>query len=489
MPRKVNHLDRPLPSGYPQRIKIKIDDKHFTLGWHRRSGKYRLRYPGPDGKEKTALFGPEPSVAEDDALRDGPRLLAGEPLVTVAEPVKKRRKRGERPSEISVRCFNHDYTLKLDTYGQYKGWANGGYVYAGSDPDDAPTIFQDKLMERMFPEVAEQRKEVTLRSALDEWLAVRSTDISVGCANSYTSKANSLCRCAGRMATIPLEAWGIEDWRKLRTELAKIHPLGYTDDSYVLRETLKRATQRHAIITIDGQDVFRSRRKRTRQEKKRKHFTDTEIHALLKIADPQFRVMVLWACNGGFEPLECARLRWEEIHREQEWFEKPRNKTGVMRRFWIWPETREALQEWGVKTSGWVFRNKDGRPWFNGPEDNQRPSMNDSFRELCEEAGVYRKGHGMYALRHFFGHYGSRMGNNFKFSQDTVMGHKTRDTGRIYQGRVDDGFVRARCEYVRLWLFKGEQAVVEYMKRWLTTPEARELYHSEMAWTEQPAAS
>lgn len=70
------------------------------------------------------LFGPDPTVAEDDALRDAPHLLAGESPATVAEPVKKkRRKRSERPQEISVRCFDHDYTLKLDKYGHYKGWA------------------------------------------------------------------------------------------------------------------------------------------------------------------------------------------------------------------------------------------------------------------------------------------------------------------------------------------------------------------------------
>jgi hypothetical protein len=57
---KPHHRDRLLPSGYPQQIEVEIDGAKYHLGWHKHSGKYRLRVQR-DRRQRTAWFGPHPA--------------------------------------------------------------------------------------------------------------------------------------------------------------------------------------------------------------------------------------------------------------------------------------------------------------------------------------------------------------------------------------------------------------------------------------------
>ena len=374
-------------------------------------------------------------------------------------------------------CFNHQYVAKRLSNKQYRAWAKGGFVHCGSDPDKVPRRLEDELLKRFFPDQAAQQQEVTLQRVLHEWLAVKDGEISVSCYKSYKSKHEAICRCAGRLAGIPLEQWGAEEWKRLKKKLAEIHPKGYADDSYIIRSVLERASKQHGIRVLDGQEVFRKRRRQggsVEEVEVRKHHTLHEMRSILAVADRQWKAIILLSANGGYEPGEISRLKWEQLHKEDEWLENSRHKTGARRRFWLWPETREALAEWGVKTSGYVFTNSEGRAWFNGKRGEERHSLLTPYRALCEPIGAYVQGYGLYALRHFFGHYGMMMRANFQFSQDMVMGHKKADISRTYQGRQDDGFIWGRCEFVRRMLQHGEQAAFDFQREWLSRPEARQ---------------
>jgi integrase len=229
---------------------------------------------------------------------------------------------------------------------------------------------------------------------------------------------------------------------------------------------LERANKKYGIVTIEGEEVFK--RIQCSEDDRIKYFNAGEIKAILAITDKQWTAAVLFAVNGAFEPGDLAYLQWSDVGKELGWFEGKRRKTGKWRRFRLWPETIAALNDYRSKANGFVFTTSHGTQWK--VDENNKSSMGSVFREIMEKAGVYRPLRNLYGCRHTFGHYGMKMQGNYQFSQDAVLGHKTKDTSRIYQGRIDDPYIDGRCEFVRLALFEGEKAAFEYNARWLKEP-------------------
>lgn len=463
---KPHHRDRLLPPGYPQQIEVEIDGKKYHLGWHKRSGKYRFRVQR-DHRQRTAWFGPHPAQAKADAEVEIPRILNGEPTLPVSPPeLPKLRRRTDRPRTIPVKAFNREYLLRLDPRKQYRCKVEGGYITCTGDPDRAPDIFKEKLLAKLFPEHA-IHQEVTLESASDEWMGIQEVSVGDKRLRSYRSQQKIICETAGSLARLPLNEWQQNDWRKLRDKLAKRHSdRTLKGDAYFLRCVLERANKKYGIVTIEGQEVFK--RIQCREDDRVKHFNADEIKALLQVADEQWKAIILFAVNGAFEPGDLANLEWSEIAREPTWFEGRRRKTGKWRRFRVWPETIAALDGIRERSANHVFTTNRGNQWK--VDENNKSSMGNIFRNYMEKAGVYQRLRNLYGCRHTFGHYGMKMQGNYQFSQDAVLGHKTKDTSRIYQGRIDDPYIDGRCEFVRLSLFEGEKAAFEYNARWLREP-------------------
>jgi hypothetical protein len=113
------------------------------------------------------VFGPDPAQAKADAELEIPRILIGEPAVA-AEPLPEapqRRKRSDRPATIAVSAFNRKYVLRLNSRKQYRCKVQGEYINCTGDPDQAPHIFKERLLAKLFPEKA-STGEVTLESAI-----------------------------------------------------------------------------------------------------------------------------------------------------------------------------------------------------------------------------------------------------------------------------------------------------------------------------------
>jgi integrase len=464
---KPHHRDRPLPPGYPQQIEVEIDGERYRMGWHKRSGKYRFRIQR-NHRQQTAWFGPDPAQAKADAELDIPRILKGEPAI-VAEPLQeepKPRNRNDRPATIGVTAFNRKYVLRLNSRKQYRCKVQSEYINCTGDPNQAPHIFKEKLLTRLFPDNS-STGEVTLESAIDEWMGIQEISVGEKRLRSYRSQQNVICETAGRFTSIPLNCWTQLDWRRLRDKLAKRHsPRTLKGDAYFLRSVLERANKKYGIVTIEGEEVFK--RIQCYDDERIKHFSADEIKALLAIVDKQWKSLILFAVNGAFEPGDLAHLEWRDIDRDPGWYEGKRRKTGKWRRFRLWPETITALNDFRTRSQGHVFATARGSQWK--VDENNKSSMGSAFREFMERAGVYQPKRNLYGCRHTFGHYGMKMQGNYQFSQDAVLGHTTKDTSRIYQGRIDDPYIDGRCEFVRLSIFEDEKAAFEYNARWLKEP-------------------
>ncbi len=222
-----------------------------------------------------------------------------------------------------------------------------------------------------------------------------------------------------------------------------------------------------------GQSFKRPSRKalrKARQERGPRMFQADEIQALLDKAGVHLKAMILLGINCGFGPADCGNLPIKSLDLKNGWIDYPRPKTGVARRCPLWPETIEALTQSIPKRpepkdnadAGLVFLTKYGQRWAKDSKDNP---ISKEFAKILKplkvnrgrkQEPVYRKGLGLYTLRHTFQTIGD--GARDPVATRAIMGHAeaSNDMSAVYREGVDDDRLRAVTDHVRQWLLPEE---------------------------------
>jgi len=220
-----------------------------------------------------------------------------------------------------------------------------------------------------------------------------------------------------------------------------------------------------------GPDFKKPSRTTSRREQQQKQaerggkldFTAGEIRSLLTESSGWLRACILLGLNGGLGNSDCGRLSTKFLDLDSGWYDLPRHKTGIPRRFRLWPETiaaiRLAMQERknpkSDEDSSLCFLTSHGRPvWWecvkpNG-ESHRRDNINLAFAKLVTKAGSGRTGRGYYSLRRTF----ETVAGNTKdqVAVDYVMGHADESMGAVYRQGIDDQRLIDVSNYVRRWL-------------------------------------
>lgn len=179
-------------------------------------------------------------------------------------------------------------------------------------------------------------------------------------------------------------------------------------------------------------------------------FERDELLAVLTIADPQMKAMILLGVNAGLGNADCGRLRRDQI--QGEWLDYPRPKTGLPRRCWLWPETLDALA--AIKrmprheASGLVFMTRYGQPWHRDEADSP---IAKEMAKLLKSAKVSRPGLNFYALRHTTETVGGEARD--QPALDVIMGHASPGMAGVYRERVSDERIKHVSAHIRGWLF------------------------------------
>lgn len=177
--------------------------------------------------------------------------------------------------------------------------------------------------------------------------------------------------------------------------------------------------------------------------------TAVEIRSFVAHSSINFKGIVLLGINAGMGAADISSLKVESY--SDAWLNCPRQKTGVARRIWLWPETRSAIdaqmaKRWKVRQEGLLFETSQGNPW-----------VRDDFDAIGKLFGRLRDNYGLrgtfYDLRRTFE----------TIAEDTLdfpavkhcMGHapSNSDMSAIYRQKVSDDRIRKVCEHVRNWLF------------------------------------
>jgi integrase len=261
----------------------------------------------------------------------------------------------------------------------------------------------------------------------------------------------------------PMSDLGPDDFATLRRQLAKRWQSG-TLGNFIQRV---RVVFKHAADNdlIDrpvryGQGFKRPSKKTLRLEKARqgqKLFTAEEIRQLLEAASVQLRAMILLGINGGLGNAARGRLSTQALDLERGWLDYPRPKTGMPRRFPLWPETVGALKDAlacrrepkDPADAGLVFITRTGQAWHT---DTTESPISSEVGKLVRRLDINgRKGLGFYTLRHTFRTIADEAKD--QPAADYILGHEVAHMSSVYRETISDTRLKAVADHVRGWLF------------------------------------
>ncbi len=220
-----------------------------------------------------------------------------------------------------------------------------------------------------------------------------------------------------------------------------------------------------------GPDFKRSSGSVTRRDQQQRQaerggkldFSAVEVRKLLKASEGWLHACILLGINGGMGNADCGRLSTKFLDLKSGWYDLPRHKTGVDRRFQLWPETIRAIQtamlERPISKNGehqdLCFLRKTGMPiWYESSDTKSsgfRDSLTKAFTTLCTTCGVARSQRGFYSLRRTFETVAG--GSKDQVAVDVVMGHCDQSMAAVYRQGLEDQRLIDVGNHVHAWLF------------------------------------
>lgn len=221
--------------------------------------------------------------------------------------------------------------------------------------------------------------------------------------------------------------------------------------------------QKHVKAIDAGDSLAPPAKHLVRREKTAKGKLEWGVSDLRKVIDAapaEFKAVLLLGINCGMGALDIAALTRSQWKPGQEYLDCPRNKTGVDRRVWLWPETREALAVAVVKRSipaKQKFENRlllthRGYPWCRvesvGTVDITKGPLGNAKTAAGVAKGTF------YDLRRTFRTEASEVCDLEAI--DFCMGHSGKGEGAGYVQRIADVRIKRVCDHVRSWLYGSE---------------------------------
>jgi len=174
------------------------------------------------------------------------------------------------------------------------------------------------------------------------------------------------------------------------------------------------------------------------------------------------KAMVLVGANSGMGNHDVGLLPLSAVNLETGWVNFPRHKTGMPRRFPLWPETVTAIRESLAKrpeprpgNEQYLFLTRKREAWSKGTTGG---TLSREFAKVLAAAGVTRPGAGFYDLRRTFQTVGEEAG---EIATRFIMGHCDESMSARYRQRIRDERLQAVTDHVRAWLFPPEEKTSE----------------------------
>ncbi len=360
-----------------------------------------------------------------------------------------------------------EFPLTPHPTGRWCKKVRGKLVYFGplADPDGALAKWLDQKDELLAGRVPRVKSDGFTIADLCNYfqnakrLLVTGGEITKRTFDEYFATCERLVKTFGPTQTV--DDLRPDDFDKLRAAVAKLWgPVRLGNEIQRVRTILKYGFDAgHIDRPVRFGPMFkkpsRTVLRKNRAARGPRMIEAADLRKLIDKAELPLKAMILLGVNGGLGNSDVGNLPLSAVDLKRGWINFPRPKTGIERRFPLWPETVRALkaaiaarpEPKAPETKGLVFVTKYGRPWAKTTPDSP---VSKEFRKLLDETKLHRPGIGFYTLRHVFETVAGDTRD--QVAVDHIMGHARDDMASVYRERVGDERLGAVVNHVRAWL-------------------------------------
>ncbi len=381
---------------------------------------------------------------------------------------------------MPTRGRSDKFPLTLHPTGQWCKKRRGRTYYFGNDRAEALKRFANEWDDILAgrpprPRVGDLAvADLCNRFLTEKRNRVDAGELSEGTWGEYYHACSRVVEAFGRDR--PVGDLRPEDFGRLRAAAAKrLGPVALSKFVTLVRTVFAHAYKAELIdapVRFGG-GFDKPPRRVMRLERARKGpklIGADDARKLVDAADPPMRAMILLGLNGGMGATDCANLTRRALAARPGWAEYPRAKTGVPRRFPLWPETVAAIQAACAvrpdpkdpSDAECVFLTRSGNRWvrFKGRDGTRGVALDavtQRFKKLADRLNLAVPG-GFYVLRHTFRTVADEARDGP--AADLVMGHADPSMAGRYRERIADERLRRVVDHVRAWLAAGPSAAI-----------------------------
>lgn len=378
---------------------------------------------------------------------------------------RNRKPKGKRTKPAKPAKPYPDFPLTAHANGQWCKKVRGKVHFFGvwSDPDAALAKYldeRDDLQAGRVPQRASGSLTVGDMANLyleDQLQRAEAGEIRFRTWRERRDIGRQMIDLLGR--NTPVESLRSSDFSRMRNRLAKMYaPTGLKGILIRMRGMFKWAWDCDLIDKPvkygPGMKAPSAKSIRAARNAKPEKFIEAyDVRRLIDTARQPLKAMILLGINGAMGNRDVAWLKPDHIR--DGWIVYPRPKTETPRRFPLWTETQEALEDaLRIRKPSdleYYFVTVRGNPWA---WENEHGHFNDEvgkqFKKHARTLGIDA---GFYHLRHTFRTVADETLDIPAI--ELVMGHAgdPRDMGDTYRERVSDERLERVTDHVRQWLF------------------------------------
>lgn len=252
----------------------------------------------------------------------------------------------------------HDFPLFAHGCGQWAKKIRGKMRYFG--PWGDPKGAQERLRAFIADDAAGRvaipvNNDQPFRNVVDAYITARHEHLKAGkiTLRHYADMARVTKILAGQIdLTRPVNAIGPADWTAVHRHLMGRHGSStVTRTVTILRGLVKWAVAMGMIdagamrFGPDFKIVPAAVLQRAQAARGDRLYSVEQVGMMIEAATQPLKTMVLLAINGGMGNTDLATLKIRELNLAGGFYDSARHKTGVRRRFPLWPETLAGLKE------------------------------------------------------------------------------------------------------------------------------------------------
>jgi integrase len=348
--------------------------------------------------------------------------------------------------------------------GQWMKKFTGKQHYFGADPNEALTRYlaeKDYLIAGV--EVPVENEHISVRDLVNLYLENRERDRdSAKTSTSHiTERTFAEYRDTGSVMVAMWNHRSVSmltpmEFAKLRHKLDSGSPDRLRRRMTNVRSILKWGRM-NGLLKADvnyGSEfnlADKSQMRKAKANREKPIFDAETIRKALDAAWPSVKAFILLGINCGFYAKDISDLNNSYI--EGEFITFAREKTGIDRRCWLWPETRAAIAAAKAPENAEdrVFLSKRGKPLHVAHGLNRTDLVASNWHELKEKIGLTRSSSGFKNFRHTFR--SEAGGAKDAEAVRLFMGHTDGTVGELYQHNFDEQRLIDVGNHVHAWLF------------------------------------